>query len=64
MSTDISEEKLILNELYNEINHHDILAFKLGDKSLNEIFTQIKPLDKKFFHYQRYNFTQNCHFII
>ena len=56
MSTDISEEKLILNELYNEINHHDILAFKLGDKSLNEIFTQIKPLDKKFFHYQRYNF--------
>ena len=51
-----SEEKEILGELYNEINHHDIFAFKLGDKSLNEIFSKTKPFEKKFFHYQRYNF--------
>ena len=37
-----SEEKEILGELYNEINHHDIFAFKLGDKSLNEIFSKTK----------------------
>ena len=56
MSIDISEEQIILNELYNEINHHDIFSFKLGDKSLNEMFSKTKPFEKKFFHYQRYNF--------
>ena len=54
--SDLSEEKLILGELCNEINHHDIFAFKLGNQSLNEILSKTKPFEKRFFHYQRYNF--------
>lgn len=52
----IEEGKLILNEICNEINHHDILSFKLGDQSLNDILSKTKKFEKKFFHYQRYNF--------
>jgi len=50
------DEKEILEELKKEICHHDIFSFKLEDKSLNDILSSIKPFDKKFFHYQRYNF--------
>ena len=53
---DTSEEKQILGELCNEINHHDIFAFKLGNQTLNEVLSKTKPFEKRFFHYQRYNF--------
>ena len=52
----LEEEEKILNELKQEIEHHDIFSFKLGNKSLNAIISNTKPFDKKFFHYQRYNF--------
>jgi hypothetical protein len=50
------EEKSILNEICNETNHHNILDFKLGNKSLKQILSKTKPFEKKFFYYQRYNF--------
>ena len=50
------EEEKILNELKKELEHHDIFSFKLGNKSLNSILSSTKSFDKKFFHYQRYNF--------
>ena len=50
------EEEKILKEIRQEINHHDIFSFKLGNQSLNNILSKTKPFDKKFFHYQRYNF--------
>ena len=50
------EEELIYNEICNEINHHDILSFKLGEQSLNDILSKTKKFEKRFFHYQRYNF--------
>ena len=52
----ISQEEKILKEIYEEISHHDIFSFKLDNESLNNILSKIKPFDKKFFHYQRYNF--------
>jgi hypothetical protein len=52
----ISEEEKILNELCKEISHHDILSFKLDNKSLNNILSELEPFDKKYFHYQGYNF--------
>ena len=55
-SESLAEEKLIYNELCNEINHHDIFSFKLGDESLNDILSKTKKFEKKFFHFQRYNF--------
>ena len=50
------EEELIYNEICNEINHHDVLSFKLGEQSLNDILSKTKKFEKRFFHYQRYNF--------
>ena len=52
----ISEEEKIFNEICQEICHHDILSFKLYNKSLNNILSELQPFDKKFNQYNRYNF--------
>ena len=56
---EISEQENILKEIKEEINHHDIFSFKLGNQSLNSILSKTKQFEKKFFHYQRYNFKLN-----
>ena len=53
---DFSEEEKILKEICQEISHHDILSFKLDNKSLNNILSELEPFNKNFFRYQRYDF--------
>ena len=51
-----NEEEEILKEIRQEISHHDIFSFKLENQSLKTILSKTKPFEKKFFHFQRYNF--------
>ena len=51
-----TEEEKILSTLYEELSIKDILNFNLNNKKLGVIFNEMKPFEKKFVSYQRYNF--------